>query len=625
MAFKSLNEFINVLETHNELIRIKQPVNPELEITEITDRISKSNTHNKALLFENTGKNFPVITNMFGSYKRICLALGVNNLNDIGKDLKSIFTEISEPKKTFFDKLKLLPRLKEISSWMPKVINGKGKCQEIIDLNPDINKIPVLKCWPEDGGKFITLPMVITKDPVTNIRNIGMYRMQIFDKNLTGMHWHLHKTGARHYNEYKKLGKKMPVSVAIGGNPVNTYAATAPLPDNIDEFMLSGFLQKQKVELVKCITNDLEVPADADFIIEGYIDTSEDFILEGPFGDHTGFYSLADWYPKLHITCITYRKDAIYPATIVGIPPQEDAWIGKATERIFLTPIKLSMLPEITDMNLPFAGVAHNIAIISLKKQFPGHSEKIAHSLWGAGQMMFNKIMIIANENVNIENYQELAKKFSNNVNPADNIFFTKGPMDVLDHSSQKFAYGGKMCIDLTSKQNQNPVNIKINSSEIKQNFSEITEINTTLTEQEISILIISINKTPEFNFDNFINQLNKNTEINKIKAVIIVDNNVDINDLFLTTWIVSGNIDASRDCIIITNNKSSTIFIDGTHKTEQNNNFKRDWPNIVTSNNTTISKINNIWNNLPFDIFIESPSTKYKKLVFSQGAKIKK
>ena len=632
MAFKSLKEFINVLEKNNELIRIKHPVNPELEITEITDRVSKSTNQNKALLFENTNSDFPVITNMFGSYKRMCLALGVNDLDDIGTNFKNIFDEISEPKTTFIDKLKLLPKLKEISSWMPRIKNGKGKCQEIINLNPDINKIPVLKCWPDDGGRFITLPMVITKDPVTNIRNVGMYRMQIFDKNLTAMHWHLHKVGARHFNEYKKIGKKMPVSVAIGGNPVNTYAATAPLPDNIDEFMLSGFLQKQQVELVKCITNDLEVPADADFIIEGYIDTSEDFIFEGPFGDHTGFYSLADWYPKFHITCITHRKDAIYPATIVGIPPQEDAWIGKATERIFITPIKLSMLPEVSDMNLPFAGVAHNIAIININKQFSGHALKVANSLWGAGQMMFNKIMFITDKNTQIDNYYELAKIFTNKVIPAEDITFGKGPMDVLDHSSQKFAYGGKMCIDLTTKTKQERISqdytfndIEINTNKIKQDFTEIIEINTELIRQNISILIIAINKTDDFNFNNFSEQFYNTSNIHKIKAIIIVDNVIDITDLFQTTWIVSGNIDTQRDCRILQNQNFSTIFIDGTRKTQKNDNFERDWPNIVTSSETTISKIDKIWNDLPFKEFIQSPSVKYKKLVFSAGAKVKK
>jgi len=266
----------------------------------------------------------------------------------------------------------MLPKLSQVASWMPTSIGGKGKCQEVIMKNPDLNKLPILKCWPADGGKFITFPMVHTIDPVTGIRNVGMYRMQVFEPGLTGMHWHRHKTGARHFEEYKKLGKKMPIAVAIGGDPVYTYAATAPMPDNFDEYMLAGFLRKKKVELVKCLTQDIEVPADADFVIEGYVDPEEDFIWEGPFGDHTGFYSLADWFPKFHISCITHRKDAIYPTTIVGIPPQEDAYIAKATERIFLAPIKLTMLPELIDMDIPVAGVAHNLTIVKIEKSFPG-------------------------------------------------------------------------------------------------------------------------------------------------------------------------------------------------------------------------------------------------------------
>jgi 4-hydroxy-3-polyprenylbenzoate decarboxylase len=349
MAYKGLGDFINTLEKENELIRIKEKVSTNLEITEITDRISKSGNQNKALLFENNGTDFPVLINAYGSTKRMCLALGVNNLDEPGKEIKSIFKNLTSPKNSLFEKLKLLPSLSKFGSWMPKTINGKGKCQKVINLNPDLTILPVLTCWPLDGGPFITLPSVHTKDPETGSRNVGMYRMQVFDKQTTGMHWHMHKTGAKHYRLYKEKGiRKMPVAVSLGGDPVYTYSATAPLPDSVDEYLLAGFLRKKKVELVKCISQDIEVPADAEIVIEGYVDTLEDYILEGPFGDHTGFYSLADFYPKFHVTCITHRKNAVYPTTIVGIPPQEDAWIGKATERIFLAPIQLTMLPELT-------------------------------------------------------------------------------------------------------------------------------------------------------------------------------------------------------------------------------------------------------------------------------------
>jgi 4-hydroxy-3-polyprenylbenzoate decarboxylase len=274
----------------------------------------------------------------------------VNDLDDVSREIESLFKSLMKPKDNILDKLMMLPKLNQLASWMPKTKSGRGECQEVVMDKPDITKLPVMKCWPEDGGDFLTLPVINTKDPNTGIRNVGLYRMQVFAPDLTAMHWHKHKVSAKHFSEYKKLNKRMPVSVALGGDPVYTYAATAPLPENVDEYMLAGFLRKKHVELVKCLTNEMEVPADADIIIEGYIDPDEGYILEGPFGDHTGYYSLADYYPKFHITCITHKRNAIYPSTIVGIPPQEDAWLGKATERIFLAPIKMTLIPEIVDI-----------------------------------------------------------------------------------------------------------------------------------------------------------------------------------------------------------------------------------------------------------------------------------
>lgn len=451
MAYQHLADFIHTLEKEGELIRIQHFVDPVLEMAEIVDRISKSD-RNKAILFENTGKNFPVLINSMGSYKRICLALGVRNLDDISDKIDVLFKDLSSPKAGMLEKLKMLPKLGEISSWMPVKSSKKGACQEVIMEKPDITQLPVMKCWPEDGGHFITLPIVNTMDPENGIRNVGMYRMQVFGPTLTGMHWHKHKVSASHYNMYKRRGEKMPVTVVLGGDPSYTYAATAPLPPNVDEYLLAGFLRGKKVELVKCITNDLYVPNDADFVIEGYVDPEEELIWEGPFGDHTGYYSLADFYPRFHVTCITHRKNAIYPSTIVGIPPQEDAWIGKATERIFLAPIKMTLLPEILDMNLPVEGVFHNITIVKIKKSFAGHAQKVMNAMWGAGQMMFNKILIVVDELVDAHDYQAVAKALSQHVDPVQDILFSNGPMDVLDHSSSKFAFGGKMCIDATTK-----------------------------------------------------------------------------------------------------------------------------------------------------------------------------
>jgi len=455
MAYKDLTHFIQILEQNNELVRIKEYINPNLEITEITDRISKMAKGGKALLFENTGTKFPVLINALGSERRMELALGVSTLDELGLQIESLLKKFTSPKNSLIEKLKMLPALNEISSWMPTIISGRGKCQEVIHSNPDLSILPVLTCWPFDGGPFITFPMVNTKDPITGIRNIGMYRMQILDNQSTGMHWHKHKVGARHFNEYKQLGKLMPVAVALGGDPAYTYSATAPMPDNIDEYMLAGFLRKKKVELIKCITQDIEVPSDADIIIEGYINPQEELIWEGPFGDHTGYYSLADWYPKFHVTCITHKKNAIYPATIVGIPPQEDAYIAKATERLFLAPIKLTLLPEIADMDIPIAGVAHNLTLISIHKTYSGQAIKAAYALWGAGQMMFNKNLIVVDANVDVHDYLQVAQAISEHVSPATDIYFSQGPLDVLDHSASKFAFGGKMCIDATKKHNE--------------------------------------------------------------------------------------------------------------------------------------------------------------------------
>jgi len=450
MAFKDLAAFITFLESKGELVRIKEYVNPELEIAEITDRVSK--VYGPALLFENTGYDFPVLINSMGTEKRMAMSLGVDNLDEIGHDIENLFKTLTGPKNSMFEKLKVIPQLGEIASWMPKTVKGKGACQEVVMKDPDVTKLPVLKCWPEDGGPFITLPVIQTKDPLTGIRNVGLYRMQVFGPTLTGMHWHRHKVSARHFNEYKKLGKRMPVAVTIGGDPALTYSATAPLPDGVDEFMLAGFLRKKKVELVKCLTIDMEVPADADFVIEGYVDPEEDFIWEGPFGDHTGYYSLADYYPRFHITAITHKKNPVYLTTIVGIPPQEDAWIGKATERIFLAPIKMTAVQEIVDMILPVEGVFHNLVIVKIKKDYPGQALKVMNALWGAGQMMFTKMMIVVDGDVNIHNSVEVAQYIAENVDVARDIIFNQGPTDVLDHSCSTMAFGGKMGIDATKK-----------------------------------------------------------------------------------------------------------------------------------------------------------------------------
>ncbi len=454
MAYKNLREFIKVLENKGLISRITVEVDPILEISEITDRMCKSPGGGQALFFEKVkDSRFPVVTNIFGSYERMCLALETTRLDVIAKRIEDILHQA--PPTSLREKLALLPKLFEFSQYLPKKVKN-APCQEVIEKdNPDLSIFPVLKCWPGDGqpsdeGRFITLPMVFTRDPETGRPNCGMYRIHIYDKNTTGMHWHIHKDGARHYDKYKALGERMPAAIAVGSDPAVIYASSAPLPESVDEMVFAGFLRKEPVEMVKCISSDIEVPAHSELVIEGYLEPGESRI-EGPFGDHTGFYSAADHYPVFHVSCITHRKDMVYPATIVGKPPMEDCYMAKATERIFLPLIRLDF-PEIKDINLPMEGVFHNFVLISIKKSYPGHAKKIIHGLWGKGQMMFAKLIIIVDDDVDVQNLSYTAWRILNNVDWKRDTVFAEGPVDDLDHSANWPRYGTKMGIDATRK-----------------------------------------------------------------------------------------------------------------------------------------------------------------------------
>lgn len=448
MAYKDLREFLQVLEKKGLLHRIKVEVDPVLEIAEITDRMCKSPNGGKALFFEKVkGSNFPVVTNIFGSFERMCLALEVENLDDIGKRIENLLNQT--PPKTFKEKVKAMFELIEIAKFMPKIVKD-APCQEVVNHEPQLSKLPILKTWPGDGGRFITFPLVFTRDPETGKQNCGMYRMHVYDEKTTGMHWHIHKDAAIHYRKYKELGKRMPVAVALGGDPAVIYSATAPLPYGVDEMVFAGFLRKKSVEMVKCITSQIEVPANAEIVLEGYVDPDE-LRDEGPFGDHTGFYSPVDKFPVFHVTCITHRKNPIYPATVVGKPPMEDCYMAKATERIFL-PLLRMQFPEIVDINLPMEGVFHNAAIVSIKKQYPGHGKKIIHGLWGMGQMMFSKLIIVVDDDVDVQDLSTTAWKVLNNVDWKRDVIISEGPVDELDHASSWPRFGGKMGIDATRK-----------------------------------------------------------------------------------------------------------------------------------------------------------------------------
>ncbi len=449
MAYKDLREFIDRLEEKEELRRIKVEVDPELEISEIVDRVSKSN--GPALLFEKVkSSSFPVVANLFGSYDRMKLALETDSFEKIGETLAEL--TMPEVPESISDKLKSLSKIKKALSFPPKMVK-KAECQEVVfeGEEADLLKLPILKTWPGDGGRFITLPLVFTKDPETGKRNTGMYRMHVYDSRTTGMHWQIHKHGAEHYRKASERKERLEVAVALGSDPATIFSSIAPLPPDFDELLFAGFLRGHGVAVVKCRTVNLKVPASSEIILEGYIEPGE-MKMEGPFGDHTGFYSPAELFPVFHITCITHRKDAIYPTTVVGKPPMEDAYFGKTVERIFLPLIKMQ-LPEIADINLPVESAFHNLAIISINKSYPGQARKVIFGIWGLGQMMLTKAVVVVDSNVNVQNLGEVLWAASANVDPARDIFVVSGtPTDSLDHAPNTENIGSKIGIDATKK-----------------------------------------------------------------------------------------------------------------------------------------------------------------------------
>ncbi|HEY7956418.1 MAG TPA: menaquinone biosynthesis decarboxylase [Polyangia bacterium] len=448
--YPSLSAFVERLEAAGELRRVHRECDPNLEISEIAGRTMKLAGGGPALLFERVrGSRFPLLINAFGSQRRMALALGVDDLSEHARALAELLGP--ELPGTLWEKLAMLPKLARVAGALPSRARGAAPCQEVVEREVDLRALPILTCWPKDGGPFITLPVVISHDPETGARNLGMYRMQLLDARTTGMHWQAHKTGMRHFQKARERGKRVEVAVVLGGDPAITYAATAPLPEGVDELVLAGFLRRRGVELSPCKTISVEVPACADFVLEGYVDPTEPLIDEGPFGDHTGYYTPRDAYPAFHVTCVTRRRDPIYPATVVGRPPMEDAYLGKATERLFL-PLLRMMLPELTDYNLPVEGVFHNMAIVAIDKQYPFHGRKIMHALWGMGQLMFTKCVVVVDKDVNVHDVAEVAWRVLNNIDPKRDVMISDGPYDVLDHASCTVGFGGKMGIDATAK-----------------------------------------------------------------------------------------------------------------------------------------------------------------------------
>ena len=609
--YASLQQFIERLDREGELLRITAEVSADCEIAEITDRVSQAPDGGKALLFERTQEGVPVLTNMFGSERRMAMALGAESLDGIAQRIDTLLGQVTAPKNSLGDKLKMLPMLAEMSKWFPKTVSGRGACQQIVETGDEVNleRLPVLKCRELDGGRFITLPMVHTVDPDTGIRNVGMYRMQIFDARTTGMHWHIHKTGARHYDACKRRGERMPVSVAIGGDPVYTYCATAPMPDNMDEYLLAGFLRRKPVRLVKCITNDICVPEDCDFVIEGYVDPAEEKAVEGPFGDHTGFFSLKDAYPKFHVTALTRRRNAVWPATVVGIPPQEDACIALATEKIFLAPIRFALQPEISDLSMPAAGTAHNIAIVSLARRYDGQAVKAAMSLWGAGQMMFNKYMLLTGQNVDIRDAEQLATLLRG-IDPKRDIIRSEGVLDILDHATATCGFGGKLAIDATGTLSDNDSRACTGDAPgLSDGIAALPDFFTEIASKWSTAMLFA---GEEADIDAF---MEKNAD-KKWNFAILFDPQAQGLNAGELLWIAAANSDPRRDAVL----KGGTLVVDARSKRPGREGNPARFPNVVVSSTDTVAKVDRRWPEYGLGEFIPSPSERYRRLLLSDS-----
>jgi 4-hydroxy-3-polyprenylbenzoate decarboxylase len=601
MAYHSLREFIDRLENENELVRIKDHVSPILEITEITDRVSKQLGGGKALLFENVeGSNIPVLINAFGSSKRINMALGVSDIekipNDIDKYLKI------KPPSSLLEKVKLLPMLLEAAAFPPKMVSSRqASCQEVVLTGDDVDlgKIPILQCWPNDAGRFITFPIVVNRTIDRKLRNVGLYRMQVYDKKTTGMHWHIHKDGAHFFHEFKKQGKIMECAVAIGADPAVCYSASAPLPFGIDEFLFAGFIRKSPVPLVKCKTIDLEIPATAEIVLEGFIDPSE-MRLEGPFGDHTGYYSQDGDYPVFNITAITHRKNPIYLTTIVGKPPQEDFYLGKATERIFL-PLMRTQLPEIVDMNMPAEGVFHNLVILSIDKRFPMQARRLMSALWGMGQMSFVKTIIVFDQDVDIQNTQKVIETLLNKINFTHDLFFSEGILDVLNHASDKAIYGSKLGIDATTKiegedeskiKSENNTKIASPLSEnVLKSFTELTSCKILEQNDLHQVAFATLDKKNPQQGSKIIEKFMDNKSFSAITIFVVLESHENVNDASTILWKILNNLDPKRDMYFFGNR----VGIDVTCKTGEPD-YTQYWPDEIEMSNNIKQIVDQKW-----------------------------
>jgi 4-hydroxy-3-polyprenylbenzoate decarboxylase len=581
-AYQNLGEFISELEKAGELLRVKAPVSSDLEITCITDLASKAPGGGKALLFEHVRESrFPVLTNAFGSERRICMALGTDSLDSLAQRLDR-FVRIAPPK-SLRQLAKLLPMGLELIRFLPRR-TSRAACQQVIYRGEqiDLSMLPVLKCWPQDGGPFVTLPVVITRSLKTGRRNAGMYRLQIFDRNTTGMHWHIHKDGSNYFQEYRKAGRRMPVAVAIGTDPAVTYAATAPLPRGIDEMMLAGFIRQRPVQMARCVSVDLEVPAEAEFVLEGYVDP-EELRQEGPFGDHTGYYSLVDDYPVFHLTALTHRRNPVYAATIVGRPPMEDCWLAKATERIFL-PLLGALHPEVRDFWMPWEGVFHNIVVMAIDKEYPGHARRIMSAVWGQGQMSFSKAVALVDSGVDLKNPRKVLKTILNEVDVESDLYITEGVLDVLDHSAPDPLFGAKIGIDATSRRPDERPRLKPAAGQIPAN--ELIEKSLSNTSALLTafhcppldvcnrLLLVAFAKDGRTPGRTLSERLLRKRALKTFSILVLLDSGIDLRDYSLVLWKVFNNVDPRRDIL----RQGGRMAIDATRKSVEDG-HTRPWP----------------------------------------------
>lgn len=583
MSFRNLHEFITRLESEGDLLMVRQPVSPVLEITEIADRMMKSPGGGKALLFENVeGSPFPVLVNAFGSFRRIALALD-GDPDALAERMRSILEQ--SPPGTFLEKLAMIPRTISWSRFFPKTVRqDKAPCQEVVLTGDevDLTQLPVLHCWPKDGGRFVTLPVVFTKSLKDSRRNAGMYRLQIFDRSTTGMHWHIHKDGSHYYQEYRKDRRRMEVAVAIGTDPAVTYASTAPMPRGVDEMILAGFIRRKPVPMVRARTVDLMVPAEAEFILEGYVDP-EETRMEGPFGDHTGYYSLADEYPVFHVTAITHRKDPVYSATVVGRPPMEDCYLAYATERLFL-PIIRTILPEIRDYHLPWEGVFHNIVVAAIDKEFPGHAAKVMSGMWGSGQMSFAKAIVLVDDSSLLRNGSQLLRHILESIDFTNDITLATGILDVLDHSAPQGLYGSKIGIDATARMAGEPARehsgkprgeMKDLLSLLQGKDQGFTGLRTVFPGIRRPLFLVRAVKDAARNSSHYLEIL-KQTCFGP-GVLVLYDSSIDLDDDSLVLWKAFNNVDPDRDLHIL----PESIIIDATRKGPADG-HERPWPDDI-------------------------------------------